>query len=285
MRNRIKSELAKLPARLPKGVTQALRFVGGGKLYSAVGDRISNTLLVEINYEGVQFTIESDLGNPSRTIERRGVYEPAVTKKLATALGSDEYFVNVGSSFGYFPLLASHVTRPELVYGIEPNPETREIFERNNRRVVDGKITIESYLVGAENDHTEATLTVYSGLPAGESEEVTVETRQITLDGFVSHFDISLDFILTDIDGEEYAMLKGAKKTLTEDSPKLLIEVHPELLIENHDIRAIEVLQLLNARDYSCWTADTYDRDDPDWKSLDGEIPDEPFHVFAKPDV
>lgn len=283
MKNRLKSELARLPAKLPDRVTATLSSIGFDTVHSKVGNRISNTALVEVEYGDLQFVLEADLGNPSRTIQREGIYEPAITEKIVDIVESDDCFVNVGASFGYFPLLVSQITQPGLVYGIEPNPETREIFERNNDRVTDGQIHVSPYFVGNDAGDRNIPLTVYSGLPAGEAKTISVEAREISLDTFVDENDLVPDVILADIDGGEYRMLQGAEHILADHRPRLLVELHPEILAADEEASVAGILELLRLNDYSIQMAETYVKDYPDWESEYDRDMMKPFHIFAEP--
>lgn len=278
--NRIKLTLASLPAKLPTTITRPLEKLGFGKLYSRLGDELSNTGFVEVQYNGIEFEMEADLGNPTRTIEERGIYEPPVTKKVVSELEQGDEFIDVGASFGFFPLLAAHITNPESVYGIEPNPESREIFERNNRRITNDRITVSPYLIGNENCHTKMSLTVYSGLPAGEPKEIKVDTEQFTLDRYVEKFDIEPDFILADIDGSESELITGGENILSKHTPRLLIEIHPELL-DDKGVRVSSIVETLEQVGYTIEYATSYESDDAVWQSTISNTEGKPFHIFA----
>lgn len=272
--------MASLPAKIPDSVTNILDIMGVGALYSYIGQHISNTAIVEVRYDNISFKLETDLGNPTRKIRKHGVYEKPVTEKVINELAPDKVFLNVGSSFGYFPLLAAHITDPRLVHGLEPNPETLAIFQRNNEKITDGKVNVRPYFVGADDGEVTRTLTIYSGLPAGDAKEVVVTRQQTTVDSYVQKENISPDLLLVDIDGGEYELIKGAERVLRENGPDLLIELHPEILIDEYGVTSNEITSLLNEYGYRFEYAETYDNNEAEWKKSKPST-NKPYHLFA----
>jgi len=268
LKNRFRLFLASLPAKLPTPITRNLEKVGANQVYQSIGDSIQDYAEVTVNVDNIEFKLFSDLGNPTREIQKSGCYEPTLTRKILEVLKEDDVFMDVGSSFGYFALLAAHITSPENVYAIEPNPKTRALLEKNCGSGNTSRLTVDPYLIGDETkqDLTKS-LTVYSGLPAGESYEISITTNQYTIDDYCTMHGIQPNVIKVDIDGGEFKMVSGMEHTLKHYRPTVLLEIHPHLLDNSFDADSEAVLNPFFKKGYAAKYAAGYLNRDADWTS------------------
>ena len=272
LKNRFRLFLASLPAKLPTPVTRNLERIGIDRLYQSVGRSMQNYAEVTISIEHIEFKLFSDLGNPTREIQKYGCYEPTLTKKMIDLLKKDDIFMDVGSSYGYFAILAAHITSPENVYAIEPNPEARALLRNNCKNTNNTNITIDPYLIGNKTKQDiEECLTIYSGLPAGESHEILVTTDQYTIDDYCTMHGIQPDMIKVDIDGGEFQMVSGMEHTLQHYRPTVLLEIHPHLLENHFNIDSESVLVPFFENGYEAEYAAGYLNRDAEWTSYHPE--------------
>ena len=86
---------------------------------------------------------------------------------------------------------------------------------------------------------------------AGTSDAVTEKVPVITLDAFCAeHTQGRADFIRCDVEGSEFAVLKGAETLIKTYLPNLLIELHPPLLVERFGTTAETVRDWILAFGY-----------------------------------
>lgn len=137
--------------------------------------------------------------------------------------------VDIGASAGDFTArLAFKVGRRGLVHCFEPNPTHRERLERLARRpqIVFHRVALSDHggraelhvpVIRKRPQHGLATL---RRVDAGVSVEVGVDTLDHRID-----FGRPVDFVKCDVEGHEYAVLKGGERTIREWMPTLLMEI------------------------------------------------------------
>jgi len=136
---------------------------------------------------------------------------------------------DVGASAGDFTArLAFRVGRRGLVHSFEPNPTHRERLERLAHRpqIVfhpvalsdhGGRAKLHVPVIRTRPQHGLATLrTVEEGI----SLDVPLDTLDRRIDARRQ-----LNFIKCDVEGHEYAVLKGGERTIRKSMPTLLIEI------------------------------------------------------------
>ena len=139
--------------------------------------------------------------------------------------------VDVGANIGFYSIMSALLSRPAgQVHCFEPTNKFFALLEKNyslnglsttllNKVALGDHRTEISILVGEQTAHVSDSI-------GGEKVE------QITLDEYFSRFDRGPDLIKIDVDGHEFPILKGAKKTINEFKPLLCVEVtqsQPEL--------------------------------------------------------
>lgn len=168
-----------------------------------------------------------------------GVWEPAVTHWIGNRLRAGEAFIDIGANIGYFTLLASRAVGDSgKVVSIEASPSIfgslKSHLELNHARNVRA--------VNLAVADKPGTLALYHGTDYNSGETTTVTSQGLGYYGEVDS--LPLDAILTadelrlarlikiDIEGGEWAVVKGIVPSLPQMSPLLewVIEMHPALL-------------------------------------------------------
>ncbi|MDX2132111.1 MAG: FkbM family methyltransferase [Planctomycetota bacterium] len=173
----------------------------------------------------------------SLTIMRYGFFEDDLTKVFALVLRPGMVFFDVGSHFGYFSLLASHLVGPSgQVHAFEPTPSTYEVVSKNlaplaharaNNVAVwreDSEMTFRDFGVefSAFNSLGASKLT-QAELARARVREVKVRAR--SLDSYVAETGVAPDFLKIDTEGAELDVLRGMERLLAEKRPALTLEV------------------------------------------------------------
>jgi FkbM family methyltransferase len=166
-----------------------------------------------------------------------GKSHPSETKLahfMINTLSPGEYFLDIGAHFGYFTLLASHLIGTKgKVKSIEPSKNSYAILTQNTQGLKDKVETVHCALA-AENEM----MTFYE-FPSLYSEYNALDVSQYKGEkwyGDIKRIDIqaySLDHITEDfvphmikidVEGGEYAVIKGGARLLKNHAPVVIME-------------------------------------------------------------
>jgi FkbM family methyltransferase len=197
----------------------------------------------------------------SRAVYVSGLYEPNTALVLKSWLHRGSVMVDIGANMGLFTLLASRWVGPSgKVLAVEPSPRERQRLLAHLRlnaiTNVDVAASAVSDRIGsgelliADREHSGLN-TLASRFAYGNVTSVsTVPVPVVTLDSLIDRGGISrVDVIKLDVEGAEYAALKGGASTLSRHRPRLVIEVVPSALAAAQTSVA-ELASLLSDADY-----------------------------------
>jgi FkbM family methyltransferase len=172
-------------------------------------------------------------------------------------VGEDWVIFDCGAHIGYYSMLFSHCAPKGKVYAFEPCDLTCQYFANNvrvnkNERDPYHNITLVKSALGDEVAKNVPETLWFSGQGDdgfGKTEGVFDFT---TIDAFCAERSIDkLDLIKSDVDGWDYELLLGARKTIERFQPILLVEVNYALGWRGHN--AEEVKEFIEEIDYT-WT-------------------------------
>jgi FkbM family methyltransferase len=164
-----------------------------------------------------------------------GLYEPEAMQSIRRLVKAGDCCIDVGANLGYYTIsLANWVGPSGLVVAFEPFPGNFAILEKNVLVNQVQNVVLESsaisdcngslQLIYEENEQFSATPSV-AGYAVGEGREcIRVQTR--SLDDYIRGLGRVPDFIKIDVEGQESAVLEGARRTLATVKPVLLVEIH-----------------------------------------------------------
>ncbi len=202
-----------------------------------------------------QIDVRSDLF--SRLIAS-GEYEPDLAAIAKENLHTDRDAIDVGANVGFFGCLLSKGSRKVLC--CEPTPNASE-FLRNN--LIRNKLSNVSVFQGAVSNSNGAMVLSfiegreeYSSLggidhPRGQTSEVkeiSVPTK--TIDELVAEHDLDPCFMKVDVEGAEFLVFDGARKTLANHRPVVLAELS-DVLLKQKGSSAKEVIGLFKSLNYN----------------------------------
>jgi FkbM family methyltransferase len=181
----------------------------------------------------------------ARDILISGVWQPGVWQSISAGLSSGAVFLDVGAHIGYDTLKGSvRVGESGKVISFEPNPGTlKQLRENIIASRADNVIVEPIACTDAEQfltlyDSTSEGNSGASSLSLANADEArrgilpsyTVKGRPI--DNVVRELGLNrLDVMKVDVEGAEYLVLRGARKTLLRFHPKLVMEVEPFQLV------------------------------------------------------
>lgn len=179
-----------------------------------------------------------------RIIYERGMYEMGTMNFIQENLSAGSTFLDAGANIGVMSLVAAKAVGSDgRVISFEPHPNTRSILEKNIS--LNGFSQIEIQAVGLGSGKSSGTLFSEEKNRGGsslmdydENEEHGAEIQIVSLDSLVDELNLNqLDLIKIDIEGWEFEMLKGAKKTLTRLRPTLIVEIDLHRKLEGGTVR------------------------------------------------
>ena len=181
---------------------------------------ISNQLFIEV---------------PERLVKIYNAFEPLTTNYIKKYLRPGDTFLDVGANIGYFSTLASQlVGEAGHIFAVEASPEVIPMLHENTATL--GNVSILNFAVGNRRGTTDFFMTedyVNSGVSmtpfAQNTRKINVPIE--TLDHW--YFELEpqsrrVDFIKCDVQGDEVAVLSGAKEMIESSKDlKMVIEWAP----------------------------------------------------------
>jgi FkbM family methyltransferase len=175
----------------------------------------------------------------STFLYRYGYFEEGLSAFFLAVLQPGNRFLDIGSHYGYFSLLARHLVGPEGgVVALEPTPSTFSVNRSNTRAYTN--ITVEN--TAAWSSPTTARLSdlgvawsSHNSLLApkmvptdARTSASQIEVPCVKLDDFLSALAFSPDLVKIDAESAELEILRGMEKTLRTTRPMITLEVGDE---------------------------------------------------------
>lgn len=164
-----------------------------------------------------------------------GEFERKETEWVRRAVNPGDHCVDAGGSFGWYAVLLSQVTGPSgRVHVFEPIPRTVRVLEGNLQRNACKNVVVHAMAladVAGTMDVFVPDIGVSGSLRLHDYSKgyETFACPVRTLDEIAEHERWSrIDFIKADIEGAEFALLRGAERTLARWRPRLLLEIQSE---------------------------------------------------------
>jgi len=172
----------------------------------------------------------------STFLYRYGYFEEGLTAFFIAVLREGDCFMDVGSHFGYFSMLARHLIGASgRIVAFEPTPST---FQRNRRNTgrfdnihvenraawsVPKTITLTDLGVAWSSHNS---LIKPKMVPNGmKTESRTHEVDCVKLDDYIEQHGIRANLIKIDAESAELEILKGLSNTLRSSRPMITLEV------------------------------------------------------------
>lgn len=210
--------------------------------FADVRDSLSALLPLRAGVKGVMTPYGFNLCGSATSIHHQamcsGSFEPEETRILLEQLNSADIFVDVGANIGFYACLARHAGK--RVIAVEPQAKNLKLLYRNltANRYQD----VEVFPMGVADAPGLVTLYGPSGTgasmipgwahqPAGYSSIMPLTTLDVIV---ADRFPRKRLFIKVDVEGAEYAVLRGAERLLSQSPRPLwmveicLNEYHPD---------------------------------------------------------
>ncbi len=186
-----------------------------------------------------------------RDLYHYGIREREAVNIYKNFLTKEDNVLDVGANIGYYALLASKITNGKI-YAIEPDPRSFKLLKENIKiNNLEKRIKAYKIAIGDKKGKLkfyQSKSFNWSSIARENEKGIWVEVT--TIDNFVGNREISC--LRFDLEGYEYLLLKGAKKTL-QRKLKIFMEVHPSLIKEygGNVLNMFEMLKDFKLRYYA----------------------------------
>lgn len=227
-------KLIRTAFKAPLPIISKATYLSLNEVFKKYGEVIVN---VESLWDSKMILNVTDVGL-SHSLILRGIYEKDETEFLKQILHKGDIFVDVGSNFGYYTLLASVIVgKKGKVFSFEPDHYNFSILNRNSKINQRNNITCINKAVGEKSQRVNFYIDTdnygrHNIIQNGRKDVSKVDL--ISLDNF---FDkgFKIDVIKIDVEGVEEFVIKGMKKLINSNpSIKLLIEFFPERINQGY---------------------------------------------------
>lgn len=190
---------------------------------------------IRVTFAGRSFNL--DTSNDADLVAKQiatGSYEaPLPMVMMATLLRVEGIFLDVGANTGVYSVMAGAVVPDRQIVAFEPLPHVIEILKRNLvLNHLEDRVTLHEVALSS----TSGTATFYLPHPGhglvetSATLEPNFQKSHSTIDIPVQRFDDvgiqeTIGVIKVDIEGHEYAFLRGARETILRDRPIIFAEV------------------------------------------------------------
>lgn len=161
----------------------------------------------------------------------KGEYEPQTTEVFKALIKPKMTVVDIGANNGYFTLLSSRlVGSGGTVWAFEPEPrnfaDLRNNLEMNRtKNVIPVNAAVSNSFGKATMFTSDTELGECSLIPCRPFNKQTIMVPTVILDNFVRG---KVDFIKSDTEGNEIAILRSAKRILSDNNGlKIVLELYP----------------------------------------------------------
>jgi FkbM family methyltransferase len=166
-----------------------------------------------------------------------GIYQQDVLVALRELIKSCDTVFDIGGHYGLMAIVSSISTgKNGKVITFEPNPYARYYLEKhliinniNNVTIEDIALSDKDGVVQFYVQEGEVTWnsTIIREFTNRKSYKEPIMVRTVTLDNYVSQSKLIPNVLKIDVEGSEFLVLNGAKKTLREYKPVLIMEFNP----------------------------------------------------------
>jgi FkbM family methyltransferase len=164
-------------------------------------------------------------------------YEAGTFTFLRTHCRRGDTVIDVGAHLGLFSVVMARSVGPTgRVISFEPTPLTRGVLQETVRINDCGEIV---EVRGEAVSKTTGTATFFdtgdvvsnaNSLVHTRRSQGSLEIKTVSLDDFVAEHHLTVRCLKVDVEGAEFDLLLGARKTLMNDRPAVALSLHPASL-------------------------------------------------------
>lgn len=189
--------------------------------------------------KGAKFILGTLSGDGSGASVYFNLTEPAQTSFFVNSLNDGQVFFDIGANVGYYTILGARIVGSQgKVFAFEPVIRNLSYLYRHTILNNASNVTI----ISAACSDTLSLSEFSSGYNfatgymtnnshfENDSYELHYPVPTVTVDAIVQHLGVSPDVIKIDVEGAEYSVLVGAKRTVSKAKPKIFLSTHSDKL-------------------------------------------------------
>lgn len=223
-------------------------------------------LPLETTDEAATWLYELWLNEPLASWDVFSYWEVERILSMRKHLVKGDVLMDIGTEQGWCNLVYAHMVGPENMVLIEPTPEfwpnIKALWEKNFSTsplacfpgFMSDQTTDQSYFQVHQRSfplpQSKGSLIDRNSYKNLSDDSHTMEVSQMTLDDFVRYTKIVPQAITIDVEGAELLVLKGAEKTLTDQSIKVWVSEHGDLALENYNVKPDDVRNFMDSLGY-----------------------------------
>lgn len=175
-------------------------------------------------------TLAVDPGNLDiyTTILREGSWEPQIVEACLCAVRSGDTFVDVGANAGYMTLEVARQRPDARIAAFEPQPQLALLTAVSARLSGFSHVDVYELAIGAEDGAIKLFVpphAVHASVARAGEDCKQLLCQQRTIDTLLATNTIpSPDVMKIDVEGAEWAVLRGAEQTIREAQPVMIFE-------------------------------------------------------------
>ena len=165
------------------------------------------------------------------TVLSHGFYEPFLSDTLIELGKKSKNFLDIGANAGFYSLALCKENRKLYVYSFEPNPSAFKTMVFN-LKLNQLESRVKTYNVGLSNINDKIVMfepkftgssgTSFRQLHREEGPHLEFKVKVKKLDGIKMP---KIDLMKIDVEGSEYNVFLGAKKTIISSKPTIIVEL------------------------------------------------------------
>lgn len=193
-----------------------------------------------------------------RAFKARYRDEKAEISALMASITPGDIAVDVGTNKGSYLYWLSRATAHGKVIAFEPQPSLAKYLRAACSATGLGNITVEAAGISDNNGRLVLNVPGDSDSPSASFEQAvasrekcqTIEVPVYALDDYFASRAGRISAIKIDVEGHELAVLRGARKILTEDAPCLVLESESRHLTQGTVLDVLEFVKSLGYDGY-----------------------------------
>jgi FkbM family methyltransferase len=173
-----------------------------------------------------------------------GIREPIATKFIQQILKKEDVVLEIGANLGYYALIEAK--KCKKIYAIVPAPKNIISLKKNIKLNNYKNIKVYNMALGDENKMAKMYLSSKCNWHSfyKQSGNEVIEIKMSTTDNFLEKKE-KPNFLRMDVEGYEYNIIKGMKKTL-EYINRMFIELHSDIMKEEETQELLDTLKKQN---------------------------------------
>jgi FkbM family methyltransferase len=190
--------------------------------------KILGSPYLEVPYQTNGRILVNPLYHPDNVIFENGIYEQEVAECLLENLRDEDVFWDIGAHIGSYALLALLEKRDASVtlIAFEPNPAIRRVLEINLEINEFAKKSTVCPMALSDKELTARLVIPCKDNPGSAQltdESQGIEVQTTTVDALLKQGYPAPDIIKMDVEGNEFATLRGARNLLSSHPPHTIL--------------------------------------------------------------